>query len=506
MMIVATSKLVASQPLHAVCGPSLVFAVAILALLSGCAVGPDFVPPSAPVEKAYIKEGSTQPTFLANAAQQSISTNSVVDAEWWRLFRSASLNDAVTQAIGNSPTLAASEATLRQSQDSLQAGYGVFFPQVQGEFGGARERSAPISEGSQLPGSIFNYMSAGLNISYVLDIFGGQRRAVEELSAQRDGQLYASKAAYVTLTANVVNACIARSAYVAEIQAATEILKLERDQLAAIKAQLQAGTAPYTAALTIQTQIASTAATLAPLRQRLDQANHLLAMLEGTTPSAAELPEIDFASLALPRNLPLSLPSELVRQRPDILQAEAQMHAANANVGVVTAAMFPSFSLTGTFGVAGSSLGNLSPANSKFWSIGPSVSLPVFRGGSLWYGHKAAEDLLVASQANYRQTVLTAFQQVADSINALEHDAEGVQATVDARHAAQENLQMLQINLRAGVAAEIDVLVADVQFHQANIAALEANAQRYQDTVALFVALGGGWWNTQVADGKGATQ
>jgi NodT family efflux transporter outer membrane factor (OMF) lipoprotein len=491
------------------CAPGSVKAAcafAVAMLLGGCAVGPDFVRPPAPAENSYTKVDGPLTTVSANGVKQNISVGNSWNTDWWQLFKSAQLDDAVRRAVNNSPTLTASEVTLRQSQDSLRAGYGVFFPQVQGDLGGARERSAPIAEGSPIPGSVFNYVSAGFSISYVLDIFGGQRRAVEGLAAQRDYQLYASKAAYVTLTANVVNACIARAAYAAEIRATLETVKLERDQLDAIKAQLQAGTVSYSAVLTMQMQIAATEATLAPLRQRLDQTDHLLAMLEGSTPAAAVLPDIDIAKLTLPENLPLSLPSELVRQRPDVLQAEAQMHAASANVGVATAAMFPSFSLTGTFGVAGSSFGNLSPESNKFWSVGPAISVPLFRGGSLWYGRKAAEDLLEASQANYRQTVLTAFQQVADSINAIGHDAEGLQAASEARRAAMENLQLLQANLQAGVAADIDVLVADVQFHQADIAWQEAVAQRHQDTVALFVALGGGWWNTNLASAEGKAQ
>ena len=199
----------------------------------------------------------------------------------------------------------------------------------------------------------------------------------------------------------------------------------------------------------------------------------------------------------------MSLPSDLVRQRPDILSAEAQLHVASANIGVATAAMFPSFSLSGTYGAAGSSLGNLSAGSGRFWSIGPSATIPLFQGGSLWYGRKAAIDAYQQSQANYRQTVLGAFAQVADSLKALEHDAEALQAQVEAQRAAGEALNLLQANYRAGLVAYLDVLAADVQFHEATIAYLQAVAQRHQDTVALFVALGGGWWNGQRPTGEG---
>ena len=246
--------------------------------------------------------------------------------------------------------------------------------------------------------------------------------------------------------------------------------------------------------LSVRSLIAANQALLAPLEQNASQAEHLLAMLEGVVPSKANLPDIDLTGLSLPADLPLSLPSDLVNQRPDILSAEALMHVASANIGIATAAMFPSFSLSGTYGGASTTLANLS-AVSKFWSIGPTATTPVFQGNSLWYVRRAAIDAYQQSQANYRQTVLGAFEQVADSLKALEHDAEGLQAQVEARRAAGEALNLLQVNYRAGLVAYPDVLAADVQFHQATIGYLQAVAQRHQDTVALFVALGGGWWN-----------
>jgi NodT family efflux transporter outer membrane factor (OMF) lipoprotein len=228
----------------------------------------------------------------------------------------------------------------------------------------------------------------------------------------------------------------------------------------------------------------------------------LLATLEGVVPSRATLPDIDLTGLLLPPDLPVSLPSDLVRQRPDILSAEAQLHVASANIGVATAAMFPSFSLSGAYGAASSSLGNLSSSNARFWSIGPSVAVPLFQGGSLWFGRKAAIDAYQQAQANYRQTVLGAFAQVANSLKALEHDAEALQAQVDAQRTADAALRLSQTNYRAGLIAYPEVLVADVQDHEASIAYLQTVAQRQQDTVALFVALGGGWWNGQHPTGE----
>jgi NodT family efflux transporter outer membrane factor (OMF) lipoprotein len=411
------------------------------------------------------------------------------------------LDAVVRQAISNNPTLQAAEASLRQSQDNLRSGYGLYFPQGQAGVSASRQLTAPAQQGSQTSGSIFNLFTASGTISYTLDVFGGKRRTVEGLRAQADSQRYESKAAFLALSANVVNTSIARAAYAAQIRATEQLIDLENQQLHLAETQARAGTAPYSTVLSVRSLISANQALLAPLEQNASQAEHLLAMLEGVVPSKANLPDIDLAELSLPADLPLSLPSDLVNQRPDILSSEALMHLASANIGIATAAMFPSFSLSGTYGGASTTLANLS-AVSKFWSIGPTATTPVFQGNSLWYVRRASIDAYQQSQATYRQTVLGAFEQVADSLKALEHDAEGLQAQVEAQRAAGEALNLLQVNYRAGLVAFPDVLTADVQFHQATIGWLQALAQRHQDTVALFVALGGGWWNEVRPAGK----
>ncbi len=295
-----------------------------------------------------------------------------------------------------------------------------------------------------------------------------------------------------------MNTSIASAAYAAQIRATEQLIDLENQQLRTAEAQVRAGAASYSNVLSMRSLIAANQALLSPLKQKISRAEHLLATLEGAVPSEVVLPDIDLADLSLPVDLPVSLPSDLVRQRPDILSAEAQLHVASAKIGVATAMMFPSFSLSGTYGVYDSSLGS-----GKFWSVGPSVTIPVFQGGSLWYGRRAAIDAYQQSQATYRQTVFGAFAQVADSLKALEHDAEALQAQAEAQRAAGEALSLLRTNYRAGLVAYLDVLTADVQFHQATIAYLQAVAQRYQDTVALFAALGGGWWNGQRPQGEG---
>jgi NodT family efflux transporter outer membrane factor (OMF) lipoprotein len=477
-----------------------------MALLVGCAVGPNFVRPAAPDASRYTREPLAATTVAADGQAQNFAPDAVLIADWWRLFKSAQLDTVVRQAIANNPNLQAVEASLRQSQDNLRAGYGVFCPHVDADLDASRQRAAPLQQGLQTTGTIFNLLTVSGTVSYALDVFGGERRTVEGLRAQAGAQRYASMAAYLTLSANVVNTVIARAAYAAQIRATEQLIDLENQQLQLTQTQVRAGTTPYSSVLSLRSLIAANQALLAPLRQKISQSEDLLATLEGVVPSKAILPDIELTGLALPVDLPLSLPSDLVRQRPDILSVEAQLHGASAGIGVATAAMFPSFSLSGTYGAASSSLGHLSAANARFWSIGPSATIPVFQGGTLWYGRKASIDAFQQSQAIYRQTVLDAFAQVADSLSALNHDAEALQAQVDSQRAAGEALSLLQANYRAGLVAYPDVLAADVQFHEVAIGYLQAVAQRQQDTVLLFAALGGGWWNGKSPADEGGAQ
>jgi NodT family efflux transporter outer membrane factor (OMF) lipoprotein len=470
---------------------------ALLCGLFGCAVGPDFERPAAPSIERYTTGPTPTATMPADGKAQHFEQGAAIAADWWRLFNAPALDAAVIEAIANNQSLQAAQASLRQSQDILRAGYGVFYPQVNAGVDASRQKASPVITGGRAPGSIFNLFTLSATVSYALDVFGGERRAVESLGAQVDLQHALVQAAYMTLTGNVVNAVIARAAYQDQITATEQLIDLQREQIKLTEAQAQAGIVPYANLLSLQSQLASVEATLPPLRQKISQTEHLLATLAGRTPAEWAPQQVGFADLTLPGDLPITLPSELVRRRPDILAAEAQLHSASAEIGVATAALFPSFTLNGAYGVGSTASNTLFKSNSSFWNLGANVSAPLFRGGTLWYGRQAALNAYQLSAANYRQTVLSAFAQVADALRALEHDAELVHAQSRAIGSAEEAQRLIRANYRAGTANYVQVLIADGQYHQAKIGYLQALAQRYQDTTVLFVALGGGWWNAE---------
>jgi NodT family efflux transporter outer membrane factor (OMF) lipoprotein len=469
-------------------------------------VGPDFQPPAPPEVDRYTPGPLPSATALAAGQAQRFDPDLPVPSQWWRQFRCTALDALVRRSLLANPTIEAAAANLSASQNRLRAGYGVFFPQVNAGFDAQRLRSAPVQQGLAVPGSVYSLVTLSGTIGYALDVFGGARRMVEGLQAQVQVAQYAGSAAFLALTANVVNTAMARAAYAAQARTTEQLIELEEQQLRSTQVQVDAGTASDAAVLALRTQLAANRALLAPLRQRIDQADHLLATLAGVAPAQLDGSAIELAAMALPADLPLSLPSELVRRRPDILTAEAQLHIASAQIGVATAALLPAISLNAEYGSAGSGVGNLLGAGARFWSIGPSVSVPLFRGGSLWYGRQAALDEYRAAQAGYREAVLTAFGQVADVLTALDHDAAALQAQDEAQRSAGQALQLLQAGYGAGMVAYLDVLSADVQYHQASLGYLQALAQRLQDTVALYVALGGGWDESHRPLADGAAQ
>ncbi|HUI62441.1 MAG TPA: efflux transporter outer membrane subunit [Steroidobacteraceae bacterium] len=464
-------------------------------LVAGCAVGPNFRRPPAPAVASYVRGGDPTSTTEAQGVAQHFTVGERVTADWWQLFKSEQLNAVIGEALAGNPGLEAAQASLRQSEDTLRSGYGIFYPDVSVGAAASRQRYSPEKLGQSAPSALFNLFTLSASVGYALDVFGGERRTIEALHAQADAQRATEQATYVTLLANIVNTVIARAAYRAEIEATQELIGLQRQQVGLAEVQVRAGTAPYSTVLSLKSQLATTEASVPQLQQRLVQSDDLLATLGGHMPAEWQAPEIAFADLSLPAELPVSLPSELVQQRPDILLAEATAHAASANVGVATAALLPSLTLSGDYSANATQLGALSSANGRAWSVGGGLTSPLFDGGTLWFRRKAAINGYQQAMALYRQTVLAAFGQVADGLRALEHDAAAVSAEDEALLNAKEALRLVHINYEAGIATYLDVLNADGQYHQAMVSELQVRAVRYQDTVALYVALGGGWWS-----------
>jgi len=469
----------------------------LLCCLLGCAVGPNFERPEPPSIESYTTGTTPTATIPADGKAQRFEQGAKIMADWWRLFNSPRLNAVVREAIANNQSLQAAQASLRQSQENLRAGYGIFFPQLDASADASRQKFSPARFGGTAPSSIFNVFTLSATISYALDVFGGERRAVESLGAQVDVQHYTALGTYIALSGNIVNTVIAQATYRDQIKATEEIISFQRDQLKITEAQAQAGLIPYANMLSLQSQVAALEATLPPLRQKLSQTEHLLATLAGRMPAEWAPPEVEMSDLTLPDELPVTLPSELVRQRPDILAAEAQLHSASADIGVATAALFPSFTLSGGYGWESGATKDLFKSSSAVWNLGANIGAPLFHGGTLWYKRKAALEGYQLSLALYRQTVLSSFAQVADTLRALEHDAELVHAQSRALSASDEALRLIVANYQAGTANYVQVLIANGQYQQAKIGYLQAQAQRFQDTVALFVSLGGGWWNDE---------
>ena len=458
-------------------------------------MGPDFVRPEGPASRHYSYEEEPGKTIAAEGVAQRFERGAKIAADWWRLFDCPKLDAVVMQSIANNPTLQAAQASLRQSEDNLRAGYGIFYPQLGASFQPARQQFSPARFGESVGPSIFNLYTFSTTVSYVLDVFGGERRTVESLGAQADVQYYNAQGSYLTLSGNIVNAIVAEAAYSAEIEATQQIVGFLEEQTNVTSAQARAGIVPYANLLSIQTQLATTQATLPPLLQQLAHTRHLLATLAGQAPADWAPPQVTLSELKLPDDLPVSLPSDLVRQRPDILVAEAQLHSASAQIGVATAALFPSFTLNADYGWNSLSLSTLFASNAAFWTMGAAVATPLIQGPTLWYQRKAAIDAYQQALANYRQIILAALAQVADALDALQHDAETLRAQSQALNAAAEALHLIQINYEAGTVNYLQVLIADYQYQQAKLGYIQAMGQRLQDTAALFVALGGGRWN-----------
>jgi NodT family efflux transporter outer membrane factor (OMF) lipoprotein len=468
--------------------------VCLAVLLSGCAVGPDWVRPAPPSVQGFT--ATAPPAALSpgyGEAEQHFVTGEEISTDWWELFRSPELSDAVRDAIAGNQTLATAEATLASAQEALAQARAAFYPQI--SLTGQAERQKTALRGNtskQTPA--FNLFSLGPMVSYSPDVFGGTRRQVERQAALAENQGYQLAAAYLTLTGNVVSQAINSAGTRLEISATEEIIADDEKNLDLVQAKYEGGKAAHTDVLTAESQLMNDRVLLPPLRQQLSVANHALAILLGRFPAQWTPPDFDLDRLALPGELPVSLSSDLVHQRPDILASEASLHAASAAIGVATAQMYPSITLSGSVGFETFMTSGMSAATSEMWQLATGLSAPIFEGGALVAQKRGAVDDYRGALATYQQTVLQAFGQVADTLQALVHDADLIAAARHALDIATESLALQQLSYQAGKSDVLLLLDAQRLAQQARLGYARAQAQRYQDTAQLFVAMGGRWW------------
>ncbi len=474
----------------------IVVVVAALALTS-CAVGPDFQKPTASAGAGYTPEKlvDTASTSIAGGAAQHFAVGQDIPGEWWTLFHSPALNALVTEALAHNPDLAAAQASLRQARENALASEGGLYPSINGSVQHEREKFNGAGIGNPNERGIFSFNTAEVSVAYSPDVFGGVRRGVEAAEAAADYQRFQLEAAYLTLTSNVVAAAVQEASLRAQIAATQDIIKAESDQLDLLNRQFELGAVARSAVLQQAATLAQEKATLPPLEKQLAQQRDRIAALAGRFPNQPPGQTFELASLALPQDVPVSLPSRLVEQRPDVRAAEATLHQASAEVGVAISNMLPQFPLSADIGAEATELGGLLSSGTGIWSVVAGVTQPLFRGGTLLHQKRAADAAFDAAAAQYRGTVLTAFQNVADSLRALQSDADALQADTAAERSSAESLDLARDQYRLGAVNYLTLLTAETTYQQTQIALVQAQAARYADTAALFQALGGGWWH-----------
>lgn len=457
-------------------------------------MGPDFSTPPAPSVSSY--DSAPTPTSTSDAAQ-TLQPGQDIPAAWWTLFHSDNLNRLVAQALKDNPDLASAEASLRVAQDDLAAGNAELFPSVSANFSAQRQKTSGASFGGFAPSLTYSLYNASVGVTYGLDLFGGTRRAIEGLQAQADESRFEKEAVYLSLTSNVVTAAIQEASLRDQIKATHEIINAQEKVLALLKLRFEAGAVPQSVVAAQRSTLATAKTALPPLEHQLVVTRHLLSVLVGHMPQQEPSARFTLAELTLPPQIPLSIPSKLVEQRPDVQAAEANLHAASAAIGVAVAARLPEIALSADIGSDAITIGKLFTPGSGIWSFGGSAAETIFDAGALSDKEDAARDAYTQASAQYRKTVLAAFQDVADTLYALQSDADSLNIKTEAESAAAESLALTKAQLDAGSLGIADLLIAEQAEQQAKAALVQAKAQRYADTAALFAALGGGWWNRE---------
>ncbi|MGH8304107.1 MAG: efflux transporter outer membrane subunit [Steroidobacteraceae bacterium] len=474
-------------------------AVAASLAATGCAVGPNFKRPAAPDVSdytAYPLATTVSAGGVGGGEQQRFTRGKDISADWWTLFHSRALNELIEDSLTRNPDLRAAQAALSAAREDVLAQRGVYYPSVTGSFSASRQgQSTSIAPATNSNIFKYNLFTPQVSVSYVPDVFGLSRRTVESLQAQEQAVRFQMIATYTTLTSNVVVTAIQQGSVQSQIEATRELIDLNSNMLKILRYQFEKGYASGLDVAAQESQLAQVSATLPPLVKQANQLRDLLAVLAGRFPSQAPTGKFELSSLQLPQELPLSLPSALVAQRPDVRQAEANLHAASAKIGIAIANRLPNITLTANAGSTALAINQVFTSGTGFWGVGAQAIVPLFQGGALLHAERSARHAYVQAAEQYRGTVLTALQNVADTLTALEQDAEGLKAAATAADAAKATLDLAQRQWQDGYASYIALLSAEQAYQQARINLVQAQANRFADTAALFQSLGGGWWH-----------
>lgn len=493
------------HPMLALCRASrrsVLLPFMLTTLVTGCAVGPDYKAPAQPDAAAYRIHQQTAGNHQQGGQaipQQAFQRAGKVRADWYRVFGSDKLDALIGQAIKGSPTLAAGQARIKAAHEAVNASKGALYPQLQVGADYSRNRVTGTAFGIQNAQftNIFNLYQGQATASYDLDLFGKTRRRIERRNAQLDEQTFRVINTYVTLIDNIVATALAEAGVNAALKTTQQIIDTQQNSLDIVKKQIQYGVAINADASQIQTQLARTKASLEPLRKQKVLAINRLAVLTGTPPGQFTDPGFSLDELTLPTQLPVSVPAQLVSQRPDILASASAVHAASAQIGVATANLLPDISISGSYGRSALSPSDLTDPAFALYSLGAQLSAPIFAGGRLRAEKRQARDLYVAALADYRATSLAAFGEVANSLRSIESDARALLAQQTALDAAKDNLDTVKTQLDNGAADYVALYTAQAQYQNAELRYTDARVLRYADTADLFRALGGGWWNAQ---------
>ncbi|MFZ6862572.1 efflux transporter outer membrane subunit [Undibacterium sp. Ji67W] len=482
--------------------------------LGGCALGPNYQRPAQTLPDTYlsntksnVENDASEVNGGSKVESQKLIEGRDIPAEWWALFHNQALNELVVASLKNNPTIDAAKAALRGAKESTAAQEAAFFPTVSASYSPTRQRVAkPLASPAASGATYYDVQTASVSVSYTIDVFGGTRRQVESGTAQEQNQRFQLEAAYLTLASNVTNAAIQQAMLRGQIRATQEVVQSQKQLLKMFERQLALGQVGQADVATQEAALAASEALLPPLEKQLAIQRDLILALSGRYPNGTDVARFELDDLHLPSELPLTLPSKLIEQRPDVRAAEEQMHAASAAIGVAVANRLPNISIGATnYGTAAENFADLLKSSGAFWNLAANITQPIFDGGALKHKQAAAEAAYDQAVAQYRSTVLGAFQNVADSLQAIQHDANAYAAAYKSEQASLKSVTIARKQFALGDISTASLLLAEQAYQQAKSALVQAQANRLSDTVALIQSLGGGWMNKNETTEKSKT-